>query len=57
MSIYDGAGYDEVFGSGQESNVFSESLGRETLTQSPSDDVEDYVEGVGEKVLGEVEEE
>ena len=56
-SVCDGAGYDEVFGSGQESNVFSESSRRETSAQSPSDDVEDYVEGVGEKVLGEVEEE
>ena len=54
-SVRNGAGYDEVFGSGQESNVFSESLGRETSTQSPSDNVEDYVEGVGEKILGEVE--
>ena len=55
--VYDGAGYDEVFGSGQKSNVFSELSGKETSTQSPSDDVEDYVERVGEKVLGEVEEE
>ena len=54
-SVRDGAGYDKVFGSGQESDSFSESSGRETLAQSPSDDVEDYVEGVGEKVLGEVE--
>ena len=29
----------------------------ETSAQYPSDDVEEYVEGVGEKVLGEVEEE
>ena len=54
-SIRDEAGYNEVFGSGQESDGFSESSGRETSAQSPSDDVEDYVEGVGEKVVGEVE--
>ena len=54
-SVCDGAGYNEVFGSGQESDNFSESSGRETSAQSPSDDVEDYVVGVGEKVLGEVE--
>ena len=55
-SVRDGAGYNDVFRSDQESNVFSESSGRETSAQSPSDDVEDYVKGVGEKVLGEVEE-
>ena len=53
--IRDGAGYDEVFGSGKESDGFSESSGREMLAQSPSNDVEDYVEGVGEKVVGEIE--
>ena len=55
LSVRNGAGYDEIFGSSQESDGFSESLGRETSAQSPSDDVEDYVEGVGEKVVGEVE--
>ena len=55
MSIHNGAGYDEVFGSSQESDSFSGSLGRETLAQSPSDDVEDYVEGIEGKVVGEVE--
>ena len=54
-SIRDEAGYNEVFGSGQESDGFSESSGRETSAQSPSNDVEDYVEGVREKVVGEVE--
>ena len=53
--VRDGAGYDEVFGSGQESDDFSESSGRKTSAQSPSDDVEDYVEGVEEKVVGKVE--
>ena len=48
-SVHDGAGYDDVFRSGQESNVFSESSGRKTSAQSPNDDVEDYVKGVGEK--------
>ena len=53
-SVRDGAGYDEVFGSGQESDSFSGSSGRATLAQSPSDNVEDYVEGVEEKVVGEL---
>ena len=51
-SVRDGAGYDEVFGSGQESNGFSGSLERETSAQSLGNDVEDYVEGV-EEVVGE----
>ena len=54
--VRDGAGYNEVFGSGQVSNIFSESSGRETSAQSPSNDMEDYVEEVGEKVLSKVEE-
>ena len=33
-SIRDGAGYDEVFGSCQESDDFSESSGREASAQS-----------------------
>ena len=52
-SVRNGVGYDEVFGLGQESDGFYESSG--TSAQSPSDDVEHYVEGVGEKVVGEVE--
>ncbi|XP_050242621.1 uncharacterized protein LOC126691619 [Quercus robur] len=54
-SVRDGAGYDEVFGSGQESDGFLESSGRETSAQSLSIDVEDRVEGVREEVLSEVE--
>ena len=30
-SVHEGAGYDEAFGSGDESEDFSPSLGRETL--------------------------
>ena len=52
-SVHDGAGYDEVFGSGQESDGFSRSSKRETLAQSPGDDVEGDVEGVEEKIVGE----
>ena len=54
-SVRDGAGYDEFFGSGQESDGFSESSGKETSAQSPSIDVEDHVEEVRDKVLSEVE--
>ena len=53
-SVRDGAGYDEFFGSGQESDGFSKSSGKETSAQSPSIDIEDHVEGVREKVLSEV---
>ena len=52
-SVHEGAGYDEVFGSGQESNGFSGLSKRETSAQSPGDDVEDYVEGVEEEVVDE----
>ena len=48
-SIRNGVGYDEVFGSGQESEGFSGSSERETLAQSP--DVEIYVEGNEEEVV------
>ena len=54
-SVRDGAGYDEVFGSGQESDGFLESSGKEASTQSFSVDVEDRVEGVRGKVLNVVE--
>ena len=54
-SVRDGAGYDEVFGSGQESDGFLESSGKETSAQSLSVDVEERVEGVRGKVLNEVE--
>ena len=40
----DEAGYDEVFGSGDESEGFSHSSERETLAQSPNDGVESYIE-------------
>ena len=53
LSVYNGAGYDEVFGSGQESDSFSGSSERETTTQSPGDDVEGYIKGVKEEVIGE----
>ena len=52
-SVRDGAGYDEFFGSGQESDGFSRSSERETSAQSPGDDVEGDVEGVEEKIVGE----
>ena len=45
-------GYDEVFGLGQESDGFSRSSERETIAYFPGDDVEGYVEGVEEEVVG-----
>ena len=51
--VLDRMGYDEVFGSDQESNDFFRSSERETSAQSPSNDVEGDVEGVEEKVVGE----
>ena len=42
-SVRDGAGYDEVFGLGDESEGFSRSSKRETSAQSPNDD-ESYTE-------------
>ena len=38
-SVRKGAGYDEAFGSGDESKGFSRSSKRETSTQSPNGDV------------------
>ena len=52
-SVHDGAGYNEVFGSSQDSDGFSRSSERETSAQSPGDDVEGYVEGVEEEIVGE----
>jgi len=49
-------GYDEVFGSGDESEGFSCSSERETSTQSPDDDVESYT-GESEDVVDEGEDE
>ena len=56
LSIRDGAGYDEVFGSGDESEGFSRSLERETSAQFPDDDVESYTEE-NEEVVDEGEDE
>ena len=43
-SVREGAGYNETFGSGDESEAFSPSSERETLAQSPDGD-ESYIEG------------
>ena len=51
-SVRDGAGYNKVFGSGDESKGFSRSLERETSAQSPDDDVESYT-GESEEVVDE----
>ena len=48
-----GAGYNEVFGSCQESDGFSGSSETETSAQSLGDDVEEYVEGVEKEVVDE----
>ena len=55
-SIRNGEGYDEVFGSGDESKGFSHSSERETSDQSPDDDVESYTEE-NEEVVDEGEDE
>ena len=52
-SVHDGAGYDEVFGLGDESEGFSRSSERETSAQSPDGDVESYVEGNEEEEVDE----
>ena len=44
-SIHKGAGYDEAFDSGDESEDFSPLLGRETSAQSLDGKDEGYVEG------------
>ena len=41
-SVREGAGYDEVFGSGVESEDFSPSSGRETFAQSLDGEDERY---------------
>ena len=46
-SVREGAGYDEAFGFGNESEDFSPSLEREMSAQSPDGD-ESYTEGVNE---------
>ena len=43
-SVHEGAGYDEAFGSGDESKDFSPSSEKEMLAQSPDGD-EGYTEG------------
>ena len=53
LLVHEGASYNEVFGSGQESDCFSGLSERETFAQSPGDDVEEYVEGVEEEVVDE----
>ena len=58
-SVYEGAGYDEAFGLGDESEDFSPSLERETSAQSRDGDVESYAKGseeVQDKGEDEVEE-
>ena len=44
-SVSEGAGYDETFGLGDESEDFSPSSKRETLAQSPDGEDESYAEG------------
>ena len=44
-SVCEGAGYNETFGSGDESEEFSPSSDRETLAQSLDDEDEGYAEG------------
>ena len=43
-SVCEGAGYDETFGSGDESKDFSPSSERETSAQSPDGNDESYAE-------------
>ena len=45
LSICEGAGYDETFGSGDEPEDFSPSSERETLAQSLDGEDESYAEG------------
>ena len=44
-SVHEGAGYDEAFGSGDESEDFSLSSERETSAQSLDGNVKSYAEG------------
>ena len=44
LSVREGVGYDEAFGSGDESEDFSPSLGRETSAQSLDGEDECYAE-------------
>ena len=45
LSVREGAGYDEAFGSGDESEDFSLSSQRETSAQSLDGDVKSYAKG------------
>ena len=45
LSVREGAGYDETFGSGDESEDFSPSSEREMSAQSPDGEDESYAEG------------
>ena len=45
LSVREVAGYDETFGSGDESKDFSPSSKRETSAQSPDGNDESYAEG------------
>ena len=45
LSVCEGASYDEAFGSSDESEDFSPSLGRETSAQSLDGEDEGYAEG------------
>ena len=56
-SVHEGAGYDETFGSGDESEDFSPSLERETSAQSLDGENKGYAEGSEEVGVGEVEKE
>ena len=44
-SVHEGAGYDDAFGSGDESKDFSPSSGRKTSAQSLDDEDAGYAEG------------
>ena len=51
--VRDGAGYDEVFGSGSESGSFSWSSERETSAQTPDEEVVGHGDEGQEEVVGE----
>ena len=53
-SVREGVGYDETFGSGDESEAFSPSSERETSAQSLEGEDEGYTEGSEEVGIGEV---
>ena len=52
-SVHEGAGYDKVFGSGDEFESFSWSSERETSAQSLDDNVKSYVEENENEVVDE----